>query len=75
MIHSIIYHIVFQSHCPTHCAYACVPAGVAVTLLHLQLTVDAREAGQAGARVAPLSRVHAGGSVHTWTVMCAEVQI
>lgn len=48
---------------PTHCAYSSVPAGVAVTLLHLQLTVDSSKAGQARARVAALSRVHAGGAV------------
>lgn len=47
----------------THRAYASVPAGVAVTLLHLQLTVDSSKTRQARARVAALSRVHAGGAV------------
>lgn len=60
---------------PTHGADAAVPAGVAVTLLHLQLTVDPREAGQARARIAALSCVHAGGAVHAGMVMGAEVQI
>lgn len=60
---------------PTHCAYCSVPAGVAVTLLHLQLTVDPCETWQAGTRIAALSRVHTGGAIHTWTVMGAEVQV
>lgn len=60
---------------PTHRAYASVPTGVAVTLLHLQLTVDSRESGQARARVAALPGVHAGGAVHTGVMMCAEVEI
>ena len=60
---------------PTHCAYCSVPAGVAVTLLHLQLTVDPCETWQAGTRIAALSRVHTGGAIHTRTVMGAEVQV
>lgn len=59
----------------THCAYSSVPAGVAVTLLHLQLTVDPRETRQASTRIAALSCVHTGGAIHTGTVMGAEVQI
>lgn len=60
---------------PTHRAFGSVAARVAVALLHLQLTVDPREAWQTGARVAALPRVHAGGAVHTGMVMGAEVQI
>lgn len=60
---------------PTHRAYASVPTGVAVTLLHLQLTVDSRESGQARARVAALPGVHAGGAIHTGVMMRAEVEI
>lgn len=57
------------------CAYSTVPAGVAVTLLHLQLTVDAGETRQAGTGVAALSCVHAGGAVHTGPMMGAEVEV
>lgn len=59
----------------THCAYASVSAGVAVTLLHLQLTVDSSKTGQARARVAALTCVHAGGAVQAGVMMCAEVEI
>lgn len=60
---------------PTYCAYPSVPAGVAVTLLHLQLTVDPSETRQACTCIAALSCVHTGGAIHTGTVMGAEVQI
>lgn len=60
---------------PTHCAYPSVPAGVAVTLLHLQLTVDPCETRQASTRIAALSCVHTGGAIHTGMVMGAEVQV
>lgn len=59
----------------TYCAYPSIPAGVAVTLLHLQLTVDPCETRQACTRVAALSCVHTGGAIHTGMVMGAEVQI
>lgn len=59
----------------TYRAYASIPAWVAVTLLHLQLTVDPCETWQASTRIAALSRVHAGGAIHTGTVMGAEVQV
>lgn len=60
---------------PTYCAYPSIPAGVAVTLLHLQLTVDPCETGQASTRIAALSCVHTGGAIHTGMVMGAEVQV
>lgn len=60
---------------PAYCAYPSIPAGVAVTLLHLQLTVDPRETWQASACVAALSGVHTGGAIHTGMVMGAEVQV
>lgn len=59
----------------THGAQASVATGVAVALLHLQLALDPREARQAGARVAALPRVHAGGAVLTRMVVGAEVQV
>lgn len=52
-----------------------VPAGVAVTLLHLQLAVNPGKSRQACARIAPLARIHAGGTIHAGMVMGAEVQI
>ncbi len=60
---------------PTYCAYPSIPAGVAVTLLHLQLTVDPCETRQASTRIAALSCVHTGGAIHTGMVMGAEVQV
>lgn len=60
---------------PTYCASSSVPAGVAVTLLHLQLTVDPCETWQARACVASLARVHTGGAIHTRMVMGAEVEV
>ena len=58
-----------------HRAESSVPAGIAVALLQLQLTVDPCEPRQAGAGVAALTRVHAAGPVHTGAVVCAEVQV
>lgn len=57
------------------CACPPIPAGVAVTLLHLQLTVDPREAWQACTRIASLASVHASGAIHAGMVMGAEVQV
>lgn len=59
----------------TYSANAFISAGFAVTLLHLQLTVNPREPWQASTRIAALSCVHAGGAIHTWMVMGAEVKI
>lgn len=59
----------------THRAQSSVPAGVAVTLLQLQLTVDPSEPWKAGTGVATLACVHAGSPVHTWPVVGAEVQV
>lgn len=59
----------------THCAFPSIPAGVAVTLLHLQLTVDPCETRQACTCIAALSGVHTGGAIHTRMVMGAEVQV
>lgn len=60
---------------PAYSAYASVSAGVAVTLLHLHLTVNSGKSWEASARVAALSCVHAGGAVRAGMVMGAEVQI
>lgn len=60
---------------PTYSANAFISAGVAVTLLHLQLTVNPCETWQASTRIAALSCVHTGGAIHTWMVMGAEVEI
>lgn len=54
---------------------AFVPAGVAVTLPHLQLTVDPSVPWHTCAGVAALARVHACGSILTRLVVGAEVQI
>lgn len=59
----------------THFAAAAVLAGVAVTLVGLNLAVFAREAGPAGAGVAALASVGAGGVVLTWLVVGAVVQV
>ncbi|TNN76674.1 hypothetical protein EYF80_013126 [Liparis tanakae] len=50
-------------------------AGVAVALVGLQLTVGASIAGPAGAGVAALARVGAGGSVGTGLVVGAIVEV
>lgn len=57
------------------CAYPSIPAGVAVTLLHLQLTVDPCETWQACTGIAALACVHTGGAIHAGMVMGAEVQV
>lgn len=54
---------------------ASVPAGVAVALPHLQLTIDPSVAWHARAGVAALACVHARGSILTRLVVGAEVQI
>lgn len=59
----------------TYCADSTIPAGVAVTFLHLQLTVDPRESWQACACIAALACVHAGGAIYTGMVVSAEVQV
>lgn len=59
----------------THVATASVLAGVAVTLVGLQLAVGASEAGSAGAGVAALTRVGARGTVGTWFVVGAVVEV
>lgn len=59
----------------THFAAAAVLAGVAVTLVGLNLAVFAREAGSAGAGVAALPSVGAGGIVLTWLVVGAVVKV
>lgn len=54
---------------------ATILAGVAVTFVYLQLTVGASVAGSAGAGVAALAGVGAGGPVSTGLVVGAIVQV
>lgn len=56
-------------------AYPTIPAGVAITFLHLQLTVNSCETRQASTCIAALACVHTGGAIHTGMVMGAEVQV
>ena len=59
----------------THVAAASVLAGVAVALVGLQLTVGASVAGPAGAGVAALPCVGAGGTVGAGLVVGAVVEV
>lgn len=59
----------------THVAAASVLAGVAVALVYLQLAVGAAVAGPAGAGVAALACIGAGGPISTRLVVGAVVQV
>lgn len=59
----------------TYIAAASVLAGVAVALIRLQLTVGSAKAGPAGAGVAALASVCARGTVGTWLVVGAVVEV
>lgn len=50
-------------------------AWAAVTLSHLQLTVDPGVARSTDAGVTALTCIHTCGSIHTWFMVCAKVQI
>lgn len=64
-----------RSDASTYLAAAAVPAGVAVALVGLDLTVLAGEPGPAGAGVAALAGVGARGVVLAWLVVGAVVQV
>lgn len=59
----------------THVATSSILAGVAVTLVGLQLAVGAPEARPAGAGVAALARVGAGGPIGARLVVGAVVEV
>lgn len=59
----------------TYVATATILAGVAVTLVNLQLTVCAPISWPAGASVTALSGVGAGGAISTGFVVCAVVEV
>lgn len=59
----------------THLAMTSILAWAAVTLSHLQLTVDPGVARPTGAGVTALTCIHTCGSIHTWFVVCAKIQI
>lgn len=59
----------------THVAAASVLAGVAVTLVGLQLTVGASKAGPAVASETALACVGAGCTISAWFVVGAVVQV
>lgn len=59
----------------THRAKTSVLAWAAVTLSHLKLAIDPGESRPTGAGVTALTCIHTCGSVHTWLVMCAKIQI
>lgn len=50
-------------------------AWAAVTFAHLKLAVDPSVTRPTGAGVTALTCIRTCGSVHTWLVMCAKIQI
>lgn len=59
----------------THRAKTSILAWAAVTFAHLKLAVDPSVTRPTGAGVTALTCIHTCGSVHTWLVMCAKIQI
>ncbi len=59
----------------TYVATATILAGVAITLINLQLTVCASISWSAGAGIAALSGVGAGGAISTGFVVGAVVEV
>lgn len=52
-----------------------IHAWAAVTFAHLKLAVDPSVTRPTGAGVTALTCIHTCGSIHTWLVMCAKIQI